>query len=90
VLCLLVRLPLLFLSGRRLSCPKQLAFLQNIPQVERWGVFGKLFEDFKAEGLFAMSVPLRLQLFVAMKALAQLEELALPEFTHPASAQEHS
>src|ERR1700733_10630744 len=77
VLCLLVRLPLLFLSGRRLSYPKQLAFLQNIPQVEGRGVFRKLFKDFKAEGVFAVSVPLRLQLFVAMKALAQLEELAV-------------
>jgi hypothetical protein len=60
-----------------LFCAGLLPLRQQVSQVERWGVFGKVFEDFKAEGGFAMSVPLRLEFFVAMKALAELEELAV-------------
>jgi hypothetical protein len=51
---------------------------QQVSQVERRGVFfRKVFEHFKAEGCFSMSVPLRLQLFIAMQALAKLEELSV-------------
>jgi hypothetical protein len=69
--------PAVVISFRQaIELPKTTCVPANIPQVEGRGLFRKFFEDFKAEGLFAVSVPLRLQLLVAMKALALLEELA--------------
>jgi hypothetical protein len=66
-----------FISGLGLCGPCSFALRQQIAQVERRRLFRKSFEDSELEEPLAVRVPLRLQLLVAVQALAKLEELAV-------------